>query len=130
MGTFKNRGKPREDAISDEIVSIWGSKPNCNYEYEPTAGHSSADILLICDTGTVAVEVKSYPPNMSTISQITGFAEEYKKENSKSIHTAVVYSGQEAPVYVREFANENNVKLYPIKNVKKTLEQIESDFHI
>jgi hypothetical protein len=130
MPIFHLKGKKSEEVITTEFAKYWEPSDKCTFITYPSMAKHSADILLTCDTGNIAIEIKTYPPNLSAVLQVSGFAEEYEKKYNKKTSPVIVYSGGKAHDYVKSFADENKVKLYSIKRIKTTAEEINSDFNL
>lgn len=129
MPIYHHKSKLKSEDLSREIIKYWDSKENCQYVSELNINNQRADIFLTCETGNVAVEVKSYAPTLSDVSQVSGFAVESSKNYTRETIAVIVFPNEKVSEDVQKFADERNVKLYPTKDITKLKEKIDSDFN-
>jgi hypothetical protein len=77
-----------------------------------------------CGDREMAFKFKGWKPFTTDISDMKNYADDYHREFNREIESVLVFLGKHADSDVEDFANRLDVKLYPVKKIKR----LERDF--
>lgn len=131
MPLYHNKKKKRnEEEISHEILKYLETKDNYSYQVEPDINNRKADFLITHETGNIAIEIKSFAPTKSAVSQVSGLADESAEKYNRETIAIIVFPKHNVPKDVQQYADEMNVKLYPVRDMKYFKKKLDKDFNL